>query len=381
MIEESINFKKILVVEDEENIRELVKEHLEEEGYEVILAHDGADGLEKFSSNLDVGVILSDIKMPRMDGLTLLRKIKEISPQTVVIMMSALTDIQSAIKAMNAGAYTYVTKPFKIIELSLVVKRGLEKRKLLHENYMYQKHLEDLVKQRTEELEFAYAELNEAYNSTLEALVTALDARDTETEGHSIRVTEYTMELARLLNITDHEFLDALDKAALLHDIGKIGIPDAILRKPGKLTPQEWEIMKKHPIIGYEIIKKIKFLEKSAPIVLHHHERWDGKGYPDGLKGEEIPLGSRIFAVADTIDAMTSDRPYRKALTFEIVSEELKKFKGIQFDPQVVDAFFKKPLEGWKKMRDLINKNVGKEASSLKEIINEGLEKVGEEKK
>ncbi len=378
MVEENINFKKILVVEDEENIRELVREHLEDEGYEVILAQDGADGLEKFSSNLDVGVILSDIKMPKMDGLTLLRKVKEISPQTVVIMMSALTDIQSAIKAMNAGAYTYVTKPFKIIELSLVVKRGLEKRKLLHENYMYQKHLEDLVRQRTEELEFAYAELNEAYNSTLEALVTALDARDTETEGHSIRVTEYTMELARLMNITDHEFLDALNKAALLHDIGKIGIPDAILRKPGKLTPEEWEIMKKHPLIGYEIIKKIKFLERSAPIVLHHHERWDGKGYPDGLKGEEIPLGSRIFAVADTIDAMTSDRPYRKALTFEIVSDELKKFKGIQFDPRVVDAFFKKPLKEWEKMRDKINKSVEMQATSLKEIINEGLEKVSE---
>ncbi len=378
MDSEKINLKKILVVEDEEPIRELVKEHLEDEGYEVITAKDGADGLEKYSINLDTALILSDIKMPRLDGLTLLNKVKEINSQIIVVMMSALTDIQSAIKAMNAGAYTYITKPFKLVELSLVVKRAIEKRKLIFENYMYQKHLEELVKQRTEELEIAYEKLDNAYNETLEALVTALDARDTETEGHSIRVTEYTIELAKLMGISDFEFLSTLRIAALLHDIGKIGIPDSILRKPAKLTPEEWEIMKKHPLIGYEIVKKINFLKNSAPIILHHHERWDGGGYPYGLKGEDIPLGSRIFAVADTIDAMTSDRPYRKALTFEIVSDELVKFKGKQFDPEVVSAFFKKDLEDWKNLRDKINRSVRKESASLRKIINEGLQTVGE---
>jgi len=351
--------KLILIVDDEANIRELVKEILEEQGgYKTLSASNGKEALELFLENKDkISIIMSDIKMPIMDGLEFLREVKAIDPAAVVIMISALNDIKSAINAMDRGAYTYITKPFKITELLIVVKRAIEKRKLLLENKRYQLHLEELVEERTKELEKAYKELDEIFNSTLITLVNALDARDTETEGHSERVTYYTLELAKLMGITDKKFLKTLKIAALLHDIGKIGIPDSILRKPGKLTEEEWQIMKQHSLLGYKIIKNIKQLNDVAQIVLHHHEKYDGSGYPVGLRGEEIPLGSRIFAVADTMDAMTSDRPYRKALTFEQTAEELKKWNGKQFDPQVVEAFFKKPIEEWKKLREQLRDN------------------------
>ena len=354
LLEKEINLNTILIVDDEPNIREYVKELLEEQGgYEIITASNGKEALELFLKNRDkIAIIMSDIKMPVMDGLEFLKEVKLIEPDAVVIMISALNDIKSAINAMDRGAYTYITKPFKMSELLIVVKRAIEKRKLLIENKRYQLHLEELVKARTKELEKAYKELDEVFNSTLLTLVNALDARDTETEGHSERVTYYTLELAKNMGIKDEKFLKTLKIAALLHDIGKIGIPDGILRKPGKLTEEEWQIMKQHPMLGYKILKNIKQLKDVAEIVLHHHERYDGTGYPAGLKGEEIPLGSRIFSVADTIDAMTSDRPYRKALSFEETAEELKKWSGKQFDPKVVEAFFKKPLNEWKELRE-----------------------------
>ncbi len=358
-LKEDTNLNTILVVDDEPNIREYVKELLEEQGgYEAITASNGKEALDFFLKNRDkIAIIMSDIKMPVMDGLEFLKEVKLIEPDAVVIMISALNDIKSAINAMDRGAYTYITKPFKMSELLIVVKRAIEKRKLLIENKRYQLHLEELVKERTKELEKAYKELDEVFNSTLLTLVNALDARDTETEGHSERVTYYTLELAKNMGIKDEKFLKTLKIAALLHDIGKIGIPDEILRKPGKLSEEEWQIMKQHPMLGYKILKNIKQLNDVAEIVLHHHERFDGTGYPVGLRGEEIPLGSRIFSVADTIDAMTSDRPYRKALTFEKTAEELKKWSGKQFDPKVVEAFFKKHLNEWKELKEKLKQD------------------------
>ncbi len=357
---ENVVFDKIMVVDDEENIRILVKEILEEQGgYRVDAFKNGKEALNQFlKAKDDYAVIMSDIKMPVMDGMEFLKEVKAVNPDMVIIMISALNDINSAITAMNNGAYTYITKPFKISELLLVIRKAIEKRKLLMENRQYQKNLEIMVEDKTIELKKAYEELNDIYESTLTALVNALDARDTETEGHSERVVAYTMELAKLMDIKDEEFLNILKTAALLHDIGKIGIEDSILRKPGKLTDEEWVQMKTHPVLGYKIIKNIKQLNEAAQIVLHHHEKYDGTGYPFGLKGEEIPIGSRIFAVADTIDAMTSDRPYRKALPFEKVADELKNFKGEQFDPDVVDAFFEKPLDEWKEFKETL-KNLG----------------------
>jgi hypothetical protein len=210
------------------------------------------------------------------------------------------------------------------------------------------------LRRKNEELEEANREilemtktLKETYDGTLEALVTALDARDRETKGHSTRVTEYTLDIARRLGFQPGTPIwEDLKRAALLHDVGKIGVSDFILHKPGPLTPEEWEEMRRHPVIGYEMLKGVRFLAGPTKIVHSHHERFDGKGYPQALAGEEIPLGARIFAVADTFDAMTSDRPYRRALPWETARDEIVRHSGTQFDPQVVEAFLQ-AYEEW----------------------------------
>lgn len=204
-----------------------------------------------------------------------------------------------------------------------------------------------------------YAKIEGTYEQTLQALVALLDRRDVETENHSLRVVEYTLLIARKLGFRGRS-LRPIKWGALLHDIGKIGIEDRILHKPEKLTPEEWEIMKTHPIIGYEALKHIKFLTDALPIVRHHHERYDGKGYPDGLKGNEIPIGARIFAIADAFDAMTSDRPYRKAMSVEKALWEIAACSGTQFDPNIVGIFLQIPIEKWVSIREKISNRGGR---------------------
>jgi putative two-component system response regulator len=337
----------VLIVDDESDIRELLSDFLEGEGYECSLASNANEALDIFKSTPEIDLVMSDIRMPGKSGLDLLGDIKEIDSDVMVVMISAVKDIESAITAMSKGAYDYVAKPFKLTEVGLIAKKAIEKRRLILENKEYQRRLEIKVAEKTRELQEALFRLDQTYLFTLRALVVALDTRDEETQGHSLRVVKYTLKLAEIMGITDGQQLKVIEYGALLHDIGKIGIPDAILRKPGKLTTEEWEVMKTHPWIGFKILHKIKFLEDASQIVLHHHEKLDGSGYPDGLQDMNIPLGARIFAVADTVDAMTSDRPYRKALSFEQASDELKKYSGIQFDKQVVDAFHSVGLESW----------------------------------
>lgn len=349
---------KILIADDEADIRELLGDFLEGEGYECVVACDAFEALEKFKTMGDIDLVMSDIRMPGKTGLELLSEIKAVDPDVVVIMISAVKDIESAISAMSKGAYDYVAKPFKLTEVSLIARKAVEKRRLIVQNKEYQKELEHMVAERTRELKNALEALDRTYIFTLRALVTALDTRDEETQGHSVRVVKYTLKLAELMGWTDPEQIKILEYGALLHDIGKIGIPDAVLRKPGKLTEEEWGVMKSHPEVGYKILHRIEFLEEASQIVLHHHERFSGGGYPAGLKGEEIPMGSRIFAVADTVDAMTSERPYRKALTFEDAANELEKFKGVQFDPNVVEAFQSVGLDFWKDERIHIDQEI-----------------------
>jgi putative nucleotidyltransferase with HDIG domain len=347
---------KILIADDEADIRELLGDYLDSEGYNCLLASDAFEALEKFKSNPDLDLVMSDIRMPGKTGLELLGEIKDLDNDVMVIMISAVKDIESAISAMSKGAYDYVAKPFKLNEVGLIAKKAIEKRKLVLENKKYQKRLEKMVEERTMELQNAYMQLDKTYTFTLRALVTALDARDEETQGHSLRVVKYTLKLADLMGLKDEDHLKVLEYGALLHDIGKIGIPDAILKKPGKLTAQEWDVMRTHPTMGYKILHRIEFLEDASQIVLHHHEKWDGSGYPDGLRGTDIPLGGRIFACVDTVDAMTSERPYRGALTFEQASDELSKYSGIQFDKEVVEAFHSVPLEFWKEERQRMDR-------------------------
>ncbi|MCU0236180.1 MAG: response regulator [Acidobacteria bacterium] len=338
---------KILITDDEKDIRELLRDFLENEGYECQLAANAFEALEKFKAAADFDLLMSDIRMPGKTGLDLLEEVKALDDDVMVIMISAVKDIESAIAAMSKGAYDYVSKPFKLNEVAFVANKALEKRRLVLENKEYQKQLEKMVEERTGELKQALIELDKTYNFTLRAMVTALDTRDTETQGHSLRVVRFTQKLAELMNISDKNTLKVYEYGALLHDIGKIGIPDAILRKPDKLDREEWQIMKNHPTIGYNVLKRIKFLEDAAQIVLHHHEAFDGSGYPDGLSGERIPLGARIFHIADAIDAMTSDRPYKKALSFENAASELLKYSGTQFDPGIISIFAKTSLDFW----------------------------------
>lgn len=338
---------KVLITDDESDIRELLGDFLEDKGLQHFLAENAFDALEIFKKNPDIDIVMSDIRMPGRSGLDLLGDIKQIDEDVVVIMISAVKDIESAISAMSKGAYDYVSKPFKLAEVGIIVDKAIDKRKLTLENREYQRELEIKVTERTEELKNTLDELNMSYRMTLESLATALDMRDEETQGHSVRVLQYAMKLASLMGITDQEKLKTLEYGSLLHDIGKIGIPDAILRKPARLNKKEWEIMKTHPGAGYKILNRIKFLAEASKIVLHHHENFDGTGYPDKLKKDEIPLAARIFSVADALDAMTSHRSYRNALSFKDAADELFEYSGTRFDPKVIEAFRSITIEDW----------------------------------
>ncbi|MEW5807384.1 MAG: HD domain-containing phosphohydrolase [Acidobacteriota bacterium] len=371
------DLKKILVVDDEPSVREVLSEGLDLSGYECFTASNYSEALEKLKSDR-FQLVLSDINMPGESGIDLLRTIKEHDHDMDVIMVTGVIDIDSAIHAMRLGASDYVTKPFNFEELRIVIERTLEKRRLIQENREYQLNLEKKVRERTEEilsktkeierlyneLSVAFHQIQENYNATLEALIVALDTRDAETQGHSKRVVEYTSLIAERIGIVGKNMVD-IRRGALLHDVGKIGIPDAILRKPGKLTDEEWCIMRKHPEYGYKVLSGIKFLEDALLIVLHHHERWDGTGYPGGLKNGSIPLAARIFAVADTLDAMTSPRPYRNALTYEQARDEVLKFKGTQFDPMVADVFLSIPKSDW----EAIDRRIHEEISIVQSFV------------
>ncbi len=347
--------ERILIVDDEEGVRELLSDFLRTEGFMCDTAGDGTEALEKFRNN-GFDLIISDIRMPVMGGLELLKNIKQVDDLTAVIMITAVKDVNVAIEALTMGAYGYVIKPFKLQEVLINVERALEKRRIIIENINYQKNLELMVKKRTEELRLAMQEISLTYEKTLESFVYALDTRDIETGFHSQRVRFFTLKLAKDYGISSQEELLDIERGALIHDIGKIGVPDSILRKPSKLTAEEWEIMKKHPIFGYNIIKGIRELENPGKIVLFHHERFDGKGYPFGKKGNAIPIEARLFAVADTLDAMTSERPYRKAFSYEYTYDEILKCSETQFDPDIVEIFRHISIEEWKAISEKIEK-------------------------
>ncbi|MGH9882308.1 MAG: HD-GYP domain-containing protein, partial [Pyrinomonadaceae bacterium] len=230
-----------------------------------------------------------------------------------------------------------------------VVKRALDHHELIVAKQRYEDQLEELVEQRTVELDKALDSLEDAYRSTLRALTAALETRDSETHGHSERVVSYSMRLGREYGL-DTRQMKALEFGSLLHDIGKIGVPDSILRKPAKLTEEEWVRMKEHPLHGQQILRGIEFLEGAARVVAQHHEKWDGSGYPLGLKGEEIDLCARIFSVADAFDAMTSDRVYRRGKSYEAAAQELDEWAGKQFDTKVIEAFHRVPRTDWEEL-------------------------------
>ncbi len=342
--------ERILVVDDEETIREIVCSMLTSCNYQCRQAASGLEALALLESGEEFELMLSDLMMAGLDGNGLLEKTKEKFPDMPVVMVTAVHDISVALAAIRNGAYDYLLKPFEREQLLATVRRALENRRLKLENRTYQTNLETLVTARTEQLRKAMASLERSYDITLEALGDALDLKDAETEGHSKRVTAFTIAIARHMGLSADQ-IRVIARGAFLHDIGKMAIPDAILRKPGKLDPDELAIMREHCYRGFQLLKRIPFLGEASDIVYSHQEHFDGSGYPRGLKGEEIPLGARIFSVADTLDAITSDRPYRAAQTVQAAKIEIEKWGGRQFDPDVVKAFLSMPNNIWEDLR------------------------------
>ena len=349
--------ERILVVDDEETIREIVSSMLTHANYKCRQAASGLEAIALLDSGEEFELMLSDLMMADLDGIGLLERTKERFPDMPVVMVTAVHDISVALAAIRNGAYDYLLKPFEREQLLATVRRAMENRRLKLENRAYQTNLETLVAARTEQLRKAMVELERSYDITLEALGDALDLKDRETEGHSRRVTAFTIAIAKAMGLTAEQ-IRVIARGAFLHDIGKMAIPDAILNKPGALTPDEVGIMREHSYHGYQIVKKIPFLQEAAEIVYAHQERFDGTGYPRGLKGEQIPLGARMFAVADTLDAITSDRPYRPAQTLTAAREEIQRWAGRQFDPEVVKMFLSMPENIWDDLRKEINSRV-----------------------
>ncbi|PWB61281.1 MAG: two-component system response regulator [Deltaproteobacteria bacterium] len=320
----------ILVVDDEEFIRALVKERLEIAGYSVSEAANGWDALDKLSAGR-YSILLTDIRMPEMDGISLLREVTSRYPDTAGIVMSAHAELDTAVAALKMGACDYITKPFNFNVLLITIENAIRKKSLERELQDYQVNLEKKVKEQTDLI-------NSMYVRSIDALIKALEAKDFYTRGHSQRVTMYSVAIGKAMRLPSEQ-IELLRQAAVLHDLGKIGVREAILNKPGKLTPEEFQEITQHPVVSTQILRPIPFFRPLLPAILHHHERFDGKGYPDGVGGLDIPLESRIMAIADTFDAMTSTRAYRKALPLAEANAEILRCSGTQFDPEIVPVF------------------------------------------
>ncbi|MBL7209756.1 MAG: response regulator [Dehalococcoidia bacterium] len=349
---------RILVADDDLSVRDVVSRRLLEAGYECTVAADGTSALRKLRAH-QFDLALLDIRMPGKLGTDVLKEIQAKYPDTAAIMITAISDVETAISSMRSGAYDYIVKPVNFNMLMVSVDGALEKRRLILENREYQVHLEEKVQEQTDMI-------RRSFLNSITSLAYALEAKDKYTSGHSRRVTETAVAVARELDMSEDK-VEKIRLAGLLHDVGKIGVRESILNKQGKLTHEEYRHIMSHAEIGERILSPVVEHEEILKMVRHHHERYDGTGYPDGLSGEEIPQGAmvlavadaysnlsdnsaqkqnlpqgaRILAVADAYDAMTSDRPYRQGMSPEDASAELERGKGKQFDPVVVNAFLR----------------------------------------
>jgi response regulator RpfG family c-di-GMP phosphodiesterase len=340
---------RVLAVDDDPAICGLLTTKLNLSGFVSQSCTSGEEALQLLSKET-FDAIISDLNMPGISGLELLEATRRLAPHTAFLMATGVSDVAVGITAMKLGAADYILKPFQMEAVLISLRRALEMKRMEAELEEYHQRLESMVEQRTKQLKAAMRRIELTYDETLEALAAALDLRDNETAGHSRRVTLYSLEMAKALNFSSDQ-LKQLQRGAYLHDLGKIGIPDSILRKPGKLTPEETAVMQTHVRIGYDLLSQVAFLSSAAQIVLTHQETYDGTGYPQGLAGEEIPLGARTFAIADTLDAMLSDRPYRQGRPYSVARAEIVRESGRQFDPQVVAVFLSISEETWGKIR------------------------------
>lgn len=336
--------ERVLVVDDEVWITDVLAEQLAIEGFGADVTNSSEDVMGMLAQK-PYDLVLLDIHMPPPDGLTLLQEIREAHPFLAVLMLTAFSDADTASRAMREGATDYIVKPHHSAQLVSRIERAIERSQLLRERAEAQQTLERRVNEQTQKLRAQSKQLSQmlervlvTYRATLKALEAALDVRDQSSPGHCRRVAKLAVQLATRLGFKGNDLV-ILEHGALLHDIGKMGIPDMILLKPGPLTDEEWETMRTHPNIGCEIVGHIGFLQDALPIIRHHHEHFDGSGYPDGLRGEEIPMLARIFAVADSFDAQTSERPYKEVHPPELALENIRADSGTLYDPRIVDEF------------------------------------------
>lgn len=341
---------RLLIVDDEPAHQKVLAVMLEQNGI-VCKAVSSAQEALDFLQREHMDAVVADLNMPRVSGMELLTEVRVRYPHLVFLMATGIEDVRVGVQAMRQGADDYLIKPLQMDAVMMSLERAFYKKSMERELENYRQNLEAMVCERTVQLQNAFRDIEQSYADTLDALGAAIDLRDGQTSGHSRRVALCAIHILSRLSGTPGQ-LKTLMMGAFLHDVGKLAIPDAILLKPDVLTAKERKTMQSHVQIGYDLVKRIPFLADAAEIILSHHERWDGSGYPRGLKGNEIPLNARIFAVADTLDAMTSDRPYRAASSLKDARNEIKRWAGIQFDSQVVGAFLSIPDAVWEGIRE-----------------------------
>lgn len=349
MSDTTFNNKNLLILESDPQKRQLLvtyfsKSNVCSEAASVLSALD-------LIQTVDFPVVLASISHPHVNPPELIKQLEKLSPKTIPVFLSEGDAQGNTVRAFRAGAFDVVQMPISLKAIETTVKKAFAEYELKCVKEAYKNKLEELVAERTAELDCALEEIENSYRLTLKALVQALETRDQETSGHSERVVTFSLRLGHELGL-DKETMRDLELGSLMHDIGKIGVPDTILHKPASLTEEEWAKMRLHPVHGQNILRDIPFLEGAARIVAQHHEKWDGSGYPQGLKGEAIDIGARIFAVVDAFDAIVSNRVYRNSQPYENALEEIEKHSGTQFDPVVVEAFRSVPKEDWETLKN-----------------------------
>ena len=333
---------QILIVDDEKITCNVIAQRLKREGFSCVTAYNGKEAFEYFCKG-NFSLVISDIRMPEKDGLELLRLVKAVRPNMKFIIMTAYAEIDVAVEAMHLGANDLLLKPFELELAVFSVKKAIEQKKMEEELESYHKHLKQLVAERTEKLQEAYHTLKKAHLDSVKVLAEAIDAKDPYTRGHSDRVRQMSLRIATSLRFNE-ERMEILEYGALLHDIGKIGVKDEILQKPGSLSAEEYQTIREHPLIGVRILEGVEFFKDKIPMIRNHHEQFDGKGYPDRLVGEAIPLEARIIAVPDAFDAMTSSRPQRENRALEEILSDMEQQKGRQFDPRILEIFLREKI-------------------------------------
>lgn len=345
-----IDGARLLAVDDELAHLNVMKVMLDEAGMRCKTAASAAEAVRILQSE-PVDAVIADLNMPEVTGMGLLADVRRMYPHVVFLMATGVDDARHGVEAMRLGADDYLLKPLQTEILLASLERAFHKKYLEREVENYRQNLEKMVSERTLQLQNAFSQIEQTYADTVDALGAAIDLRDQQTAGHSRRVTLYAIEILKAMNGSPMQ-LKSLAIGASLHDIGKLGIPDAVLLKPGPLTAEERQIMQRHAEIGFNLVERIPFLADAAQLVLMHHERCDGSGYPRGLTGPGISLNAKIFALADSLDAITSDRPYQSGMTFQQARKEIERQSGTLFDADVTRVFLSFPDETWKRLRE-----------------------------